>query len=144
MVTTMDFDVEESAKEELPKDDLRSLPSIQHGLHRICIQLMNRIMDHFAPILFTVPTSSHMECTGVFADQWMNMAIQPALEDSGVYKPLETLNKIQKVDWRSLGLCDACCEEKRREWEDEADDIWSRMVSWAELDELFATSRPSN
>lgn len=131
MVTTKDFDVVESQQEDLPTNDHHpNGPPIQPELHRLYIQLMNRIMDHFAPILFTVPTSSHMECTGVFADQWMNVAIQPALDDSGVYKPLETLKKIQDVDWKSLGLCDACWEEKKKEWQDDADDIWSRIDGW--------------
>ena len=139
----MDFDIEESSNERvppaIPSENPKIDSAIRDDIHRLCIQLMHHIMDHFAPILFTVPTSSHMECTGVFADHWMNVAIQPAIHDSGVYKPLETLKKIQEIDWRSLGLCDACCGEKRKEWEDEADDIWSRMDTWIDLDKLFAT-----
>ena len=138
MVATIDFDVEESSNEQLPVAVPSNVPIIRDDIQRLCVQLMHRIMDHFAPILFTVPTSSHMECTGVFADHWMNVAIQPALDDSGVYKPLETLKKIQEVDWGSLGLCNTCCEEKRKEWEDEAKDIWSRMDNWVDLDSLFA------
>jgi hypothetical protein len=136
----MDFDVEESTNDHLPPRDTHAVvPATRPDLHRLCVQFMVRIMDHFAPILFTVPTSSHMECTGVFGDHWMNAAIQPAFDNSGIYKPLETLKKIQDIDWRSLGLCDACSEEKKKEWEDEADDIWSRMKTWAGLDKLFAT-----
>ncbi|KAF8591321.1 hypothetical protein K439DRAFT_1627045 [Ramaria rubella] len=136
MVTTLDFDVEEnlnglssSGPSNIQKE---AVPPVL-DLNRLCIQLMNRIMEHFAPILFTVPTSSHMECTGVFADHWMNFAIQPALEDSGVYKPLETLKKVQEVNWKSLGLCESCYAEKKLEWEDEADDIWSRMAGWVDV-----------
>ena len=156
-MTTSDFEVEEELDDQAPVTEMAPGPesiqlsrqaltgdsrgrSLEKQTIRLCINLMNRIMDHFTPILFTVPTSSHMECTGVFADHWMDRAIRPSIADSGVYKPLETLKKIQAVDWSALGLCGACSVEKRKEWEEAADDIWSQLEGWANLDAIFTIS----
>lgn len=95
-----------------------------------CRRLMRGIVDHFTPILFTPATTSHMTCTDVFADQWMSLVIQPALENDGVYKPLETLQYIIDIDWWKYGLCSLCVTEKRTEWLKEQEDIWDRTDSW--------------
>jgi hypothetical protein len=87
-------------------------------------------MDHFTPILFTPATTSHMACTDVFADTWMFRVIQPALENAGVYKPLETLQKIIDTDWGELGLCSSCVIEKRAEWTRVQEEIWEKMDDW--------------
>lgn len=80
-----------------------------------------------------------MECTELLADHWMNLAIRPALEDSGVYKPLETLQRIKDINWESLGLCSECCQAKREEWDEEADAFWKKMQGWVnEGDDLFS------
>ncbi|KDQ61276.1 hypothetical protein JAAARDRAFT_124279 [Jaapia argillacea MUCL 33604] len=96
-------------------------------------QLMHSIMGHFTPILFTVATAEHMECTDIFADAWMPLVIQPALESDGVYKPLETLQNIINVDWEAQGLCQSCTRLKREEWRAEQEDIWNRVDEWLEL-----------
>ncbi|KAF8524290.1 hypothetical protein BU17DRAFT_42983 [Hysterangium stoloniferum] len=135
IITTLDFDVEEGLPpEQLPADYIP-----RNKLHDLCGQVMRRMMDHFSPILFTVPTGSHMECTEIFAEHWMPLAIQPAIEGGGVYKPLETLKTVQAIDWRALGVCGDCYVEKRQEWEGEADEIWSRMHDWIDLDTFLAT-----
>ncbi|KIJ36740.1 hypothetical protein M422DRAFT_260833 [Sphaerobolus stellatus SS14] len=103
-------------------------------LHTVCGRLIKKIIHHFAPVLFTVATGDHMECTELLADHWMNLAIQPAIDDSGVYKPLETLKRIQNIDWASLGLCEECCKAKREEWDEEADSFWSKLEEWTKLD----------
>ncbi|KAG6865149.1 hypothetical protein C0991_004831 [Blastosporella zonata] len=74
---------------------------------KLCTQLMERLIDYFTPVLFTPPATPHMACTDVFADTWMSLVIQPAIEDDGVYKPLETLERIKSIDWAKAGLCKA-------------------------------------
>jgi len=95
-----------------------------------CSHLMSETIAYFTPILFTPATTSHMACTDVFADTWMSLVIQPALDSDGVYKPLEMLQKIIEIDWASYGLCVSCCVEKRNEWRNEQEDIWTRMDKW--------------
>jgi hypothetical protein len=73
-----------------------------------------------------------MACTELLADHWMTRVIQPALEDSGVSKPLETLQRIKDIDWKSLGLCEECCVAKRQEWDDEADEFWVKFEGWTD------------
>lgn len=91
---------------------------------------MQKIIEYFTPMLFTVATTSHMSCTDVFADQWMPLVIKPALEQDGVYKPLETIERIIDINWKSYGLCKTCTEEKRAEWRVDQDDIWAKIDSW--------------
>jgi hypothetical protein len=91
---------------------------------------MGGMMEHFTPILFTPATTPHMACTDVFADMWMSVVIQPALQNSGVYKPLETLQNIIDIDWGKLGLCLSCVTEKRAEWSREQECIWEKIDKW--------------
>ncbi|KAJ6609247.1 hypothetical protein B0H10DRAFT_2065194 [Mycena sp. CBHHK59/15] len=83
-----------------------------------CLRLMTHLIDHFSPILFTAPATPHMACTDVFADTWMKLVIQPAIEDEGVYKPLETLERIKK----------------NQEWSEEQESIWRSTDQWLGLD----------
>jgi len=94
---------------------------------------MTKIIDHFSPILFTPPATAHMECTDVFADTWMQLVIQPALEGGGIYKPLETLERMKNLDLGDKGLCQSCLREKRMEWTEEQDNIWKLIDGWIEL-----------
>ncbi|KDQ33143.1 hypothetical protein PLEOSDRAFT_1099122 [Pleurotus ostreatus PC15] len=95
-----------------------------------CNDLMTKMVEHFTPLLFSPATTPHMACTDVFADTWMNLVIQPAIEDDGVCKPLETLERIKGVDWAAHGLCAECVREKRAEWNDEQVLIWNLMDEW--------------
>jgi hypothetical protein len=94
---------------------------------------MNQLIDHFTPILFTPATTPHMACTDVFADKWMTLVIQPSLDCGGVYKPLETLQKMAEIDWAKEGLCIACVEEKKAEWKLEQERVWKNMDKWLGL-----------
>jgi len=98
-----------------------------------CMRLMNHLIDHFTPILFTPATTPHMACTDVFADKWMTLVIQPSLDCDGVYKPLETLQKMAEIDWAKEGLCIACVEEKKAEWKLEQERVWKNMDKWLGL-----------
>ncbi|KAG6872398.1 hypothetical protein C0995_009988 [Termitomyces sp. Mi166 len=100
---------------------------------KLCAQLMERIIEYFTPILFTPATTPHMACTDVFADTWMTLVIQPAIEDDGVYKPLETLERIKGIDWAGAGLCAVCVKEKNEEWTEEQQHIWNAMDTWLSL-----------
>jgi hypothetical protein len=91
---------------------------------------MTSIIEYFTPILFTPAVGRHMSCTDIFADSWMVLVIQPALENDAVYKPLETLHYISKLDWAAHGICDPCLREKRQEWRAEQEAIWSRIDDW--------------
>jgi len=99
---------------------------------QLCERLMERVIDHFTPILFTPATTSHMACTDVFADTWMNLVISPALEDQGVYKPIETLERIKQIEWAQYGLCADCVIEKREEWTGEQENVWALIEKWLE------------
>lgn len=99
----------------------------------ICTRLMTHLIDHFTPILFTPPATSHMACTDVFADTWMSLVIQPAIENDGVYKPLETLELMKGIDWEKEGLCPSCVKEKHEEWTDEQMNVWKAMDAWLGL-----------
>ncbi|RDB22888.1 hypothetical protein Hypma_009776 [Hypsizygus marmoreus] len=98
-----------------------------------CTQLMARIIDYFTPMLFTPPGTPHMACTDVFADTWMTLVIQPALENDGVYKPLETLEGMKATDWAKEGLCQSCIRQKHEEWTEEQQNIWKAMDEWLGL-----------
>lgn len=74
-----------------------------------------------------------MACTDSFAETWMTLVIQPALESDGVYKPLETLEQMKNIDWAKKGLCPSCVREKREEWIEEQKLIWKRVDDWLEL-----------
>jgi len=95
-----------------------------------CMSLMTRLISHFTPILFTPGATPHMECTDVFADTWMSLVIQPAIENDGVYKPLETLQRMKEIDWANYGLCASCVVEKKEEWTDEQRRVWELMDGW--------------
>lgn len=71
-----------------------------------------------------------MACTDVFAEKWMPLVIGPALGDNGLCRPVETLRAIQGIEWEKEGLCEACCEEKRREWEGEIETVWEKVDEW--------------
>ena len=72
--------------------------NLSHMDAKRCTQLMTRFIDHFTPILFTPPATPHMACTDVFADTWMSLVIQHAIENDSVYKPLETLERMKGTD----------------------------------------------
>jgi hypothetical protein len=140
LVTTSNFDTE---SDEVDVGPVLQQPSPMRGREsppntRIlssadaqrCKRLMTSIMDHFTPILFTPETTSHMACTDVFADTWMPLVIQPAIENDGVYKPLETLQYIIDIDWGKHGLCASCVVEKRAEWKKEQEGIWKNVDDW--------------
>ncbi|PFH46073.1 hypothetical protein AMATHDRAFT_77826 [Amanita thiersii Skay4041] len=97
---------------------------------RCCAMLMEKLIEHFTPILFTPATTPHMACTDVFADTWMTLIVQPALEDEGVYKPVETLERFKSIDWAKQGLCESCVVEKREEWTAEQHVIWDKIDRW--------------
>ena len=101
--------------------------------------LMTRFIEHFTPILFTPAATPHMACTDVFADSWMKLVIQPALDNDGVYKPLETLERMKNIDWDKEGLCPSCVVEKREEWSEEQRTVWRLMDTWLELTPLRET-----
>ena len=71
-----------------------------------------------------------MECTDVFADKWMDIVIQPSLENDGVYKPLESLGMMKSLDWRGMGVCESCVKDKHVEWDEEADNVWKLLGDW--------------
>ncbi|GLB34462.1 hypothetical protein LshimejAT787_0200270 [Lyophyllum shimeji] len=108
-------------------------PALSPSDTKLCAQLMERVIEHFTPTLFTPPATAHRACTDVFADTWMTVVIQPAIDDNGVYKPLETLELIKGVDWGKLGLCRGCLEEKKEEWTKEQRDIWRAMDGWLDI-----------
>lgn len=105
-------------------------PTLSAVDSEICTILMTRLIDYFSPVLFTAPAASHMECTDIFADKWMSLVIQPAIDNDGVYKPLETLRSIKEINWQELGLCASCAAAKQEEWTEEQRTIWNLIDSW--------------
>ena len=69
-------------------------PNLSPELTQRCKDLLTRLVSHFTPILFTVATANHMACTDVFAEAWMPLVIQPALESGGLCRPLEPFHSL--------------------------------------------------
>ncbi|KAJ6513156.1 hypothetical protein C8R45DRAFT_812194 [Mycena sanguinolenta] len=136
---TRSLDVREIPGETGPETapPLLELPSNAHKFSSLdsqrCMRLMTHFIEHFSPILFTPPATPHMACTDVFAETWMALVIQPALDDDGVYKPLETLQRIKNIDWANAGLCATCVSDKNAEWTEEQETIWRLMDQWLDL-----------
>ncbi|KAJ8507303.1 hypothetical protein ONZ45_g10319 [Pleurotus djamor] len=107
-----------------------NMPLLPPAQMKQCHDLIRNMVDHFTPLLFTPATTSHMACTDVFADTWMSIVIQPAIEDDGICKPLETLERIKNVDWIAHGLCADCVRDKKAEWYEEQQHIWKLMDGW--------------
>ena len=152
LVTTTEFDVtpeSTNAQTQISPTHLSeaqdpkisaSSPVLSRGEAEICMTLMTRFIEHFTPILFTPPATLHMACTDVFADTWMKLVIQPALDNDGVYKPLETLDRMKSIDWEKEGLCPSCVVEKREEWSEEQRTVWRLMDGWLELTPIHETA----
>ncbi|KAF9486079.1 hypothetical protein BDN70DRAFT_870594 [Pholiota conissans] len=140
LVTTTEFDVSDSNADTQNPEAASSLlaaadktRTLSPADSEICTTLMTRLIENFTPTLFTAPAASHMKCTDAFAgDTWMTLVIQPALENDGVYKPLETLQRIKEIDWEAHGLCPSCVAEKIEEWTQEQRTIWDLIDSWLE------------
>ncbi|KAI8982947.1 hypothetical protein BD414DRAFT_464037 [Trametes punicea] len=105
-------------------------PALSPELSARCDALLEQLVSHFTPILFTVATANHMACTDVFAEKWMPLVIQPALDDNGLCRPLETLERIIAIDWAAEGVCADCVRDKTEEWRGEQRDVWERMDDW--------------
>ena len=144
LVTTTDFDATESTNTPNPSEvqdpKLLPCPILSRDDAEICMTLMTRFIEHFTPILFTPAATPHMACTDVFADTWMRLVIQPALDNDGVYKPLETLERMKSIKWNKEGLCPSCVVEKREEWSEEQRTVWRLMDSWLEPTPLCETT----
>ncbi|KAH9484567.1 hypothetical protein JR316_0004049 [Psilocybe cubensis] len=125
--------LDEQGSKRAPQSKIVPSKTLSPADSRTCLNLMNRLIDHFTPILFTPPATSHMECTDVFAETWMPLVIQPAIENDGVYKPLETLQRNKEIDWVKRGMCASCVAEKVEEWSEEQRSIWKMMDEWLEL-----------
>lgn len=74
-----------------------------------------------------------MPCTDVFAEMWMPLVIQPALINSGLCRPIETLKEIIDLDWDSHGVCESCVVDKREEWRAEQRTMWVKLDDWIGL-----------
>lgn len=122
LVTTSNIGTDDHAQDLHPSLDPAIVTRSQH--------LLTSIIDQFAPILFTVATGSHMACTDVFAEHWMPLVIAPSLSDDGVSQPFETLQRIIDTDWKALGICEECVEDKKTEWSGEMDVVWEKMDVW--------------
>ncbi|KIK91851.1 hypothetical protein PAXRUDRAFT_830477 [Paxillus rubicundulus Ve08.2h10] len=98
-----------------------------------CRKLMAEIVEFFVPVVFTAPATPHMVCTDIFADKWMQLVIQSAIEDGSLYKPLEMLEQLKQIDWEAEGLCPTCVQEKRGEWTEQQEGLWEMMDGWLGL-----------
>ncbi|EAU86061.1 hypothetical protein CC1G_07140 [Coprinopsis cinerea okayama7 len=129
VVTTHHFEEGDTLEDQSSNVDLKR-SRVTETDKKICEDLLGRIIEHFTPILYTPATGSHMPCTDRFADLWMPYVIQPSLENDGVYKPLETLERIKSIDWEKEGLCPECVAEKREEWTEEQKTAWEKIEQW--------------
>ncbi|KAF9048360.1 hypothetical protein BDZ89DRAFT_760359 [Hymenopellis radicata] len=119
VVTTREFHDDENESSTLPVE-----------LRTRCTNLLDSLISHFTALLFTPPATSHMGCTDVFAESWMTVVISPSLESHGVYRPLESLDMMKKIDWGSMGVCQSCVADKHEEWNEEADVVWKLLGEW--------------
>ncbi|KAI1791731.1 hypothetical protein LXA43DRAFT_1010249 [Ganoderma leucocontextum] len=120
---------------ESPEDDVptpATHPRLSPELTARCDALLESLVAQFTPVLFTVATAGHMACTDVFAEKWMPLVIQPALDDNGLCRPLETLESIIAIDWAAEGVCAECVKVKTEEWRGEQRGLWEKMDAWLE------------
>ncbi|KAE9398793.1 hypothetical protein BT96DRAFT_882655 [Gymnopus androsaceus JB14] len=105
-------------------------PSLASSITKRTHELSSKLIDRFTPLLFTPPPTSHMNCTDALAEHWMSMVISPAIDNSAMGKPLQTLESMKGVDWVGLGLCEACAKDKVDEWTEEQTAVWELMDEW--------------
>ena len=96
--------------------------------------LQSQLISISTRILFTVSTAGHMASTDTLAEHWITSVISPALSDptGGASALVEAFQKICKIDWTELGLCEECMREKREEWKEEINNIWEKIDKWLE------------
>ncbi|KAI0744062.1 hypothetical protein C8Q80DRAFT_1184827 [Daedaleopsis nitida] len=128
-VATHPHEAEDPAP-DVSEDAPKSHPHLSPELSVRCDALLEKLVDQFTPVLFTVATAGHMACTGVFAEKWMTLVIGPALEDNGLCRPLETLDRIIGIDWAAEGVCTECVRDKTDEWRAEQREVWARIDDW--------------
>ncbi|KAF8663992.1 hypothetical protein AX16_000843 [Volvariella volvacea WC 439] len=110
----------------------RHTPTPPPQIQKAVDHLMERVISHFTPILYTPSAGSHMNCTDVFAEHWMELVIAPSLSDGGVYRAIESLERLKGIDWKGLGMCESCVKEKEEEWTEEQENIWKLVDGWLE------------
>ena len=103
------------------------MDSLSCHLHTLCLLSQSLELAEYIQI-----SRTNIWHADVFADMWMSVVIQPALQNGGVYKPLETLQNIIDIGWGKLGLCVSCVTEKRAEWTREQEGIWEMMDKWVD------------
>jgi hypothetical protein len=99
-----------------------------------CSALMNKLIEHFTPVLFTPVTTPHLTCTDVFADTWSSLIAEPAIINDWLIRPLETLERMKNIDWQEHGLCASCTMTQRKEWTAEQHAIWNMTDGWLKDD----------
>lgn len=97
---------------------------------KCCADLLNKLIDHFTPVVFTPATTPHIACTDVFADTWSSLIAEPAIENDWLIRPLETLERMKNIDWQGQGLCASCTSTQRKEWTTKQYSIWNMMDGW--------------
>jgi len=107
-------------------------PALSPRTLRICHHLLASLIADFTPVLFTVGAASHMACTDIVADRWMDDVITPALADDGVGRPLETLARMAAWPWKDKGVCNECVESMKVEWSETASKVWEKVGRWVE------------
>ncbi|KAH8102383.1 hypothetical protein BXZ70DRAFT_1006314 [Cristinia sonorae] len=132
VATHMHFEDEESVDGN-PDIKLITSATMTPDILKQCKALLDQLIGHFTPILFTVATAGHMACTDVLAEKWMPLVIQPALENNGLCRPIETLQSIIDLDWSRHGLCRDCVQDKRDEWKGEQEVVWNKLDEWLKL-----------
>lgn len=133
VATHFHFDEDEGTENTSEADRGQAPQILPPALEQKCKDLLDQLIAHFTPILFTVATAHHMKCTDVFADTWMPLVISPALGNNGLCKPIETLQTIMDLDWREQGLCVECVQAKREEWKGVQKEVWDKMDEWLGL-----------
>jgi len=131
LITHSDIGIKVSSETQQIHPILSSYPEVLKASQH----LQSQFISHTTPILFTVSTASHMECTDALAEHWMASVISPALSDptGGVSAPIEALQKMCEIDWTELGLCEECVRNKREEWKGEIDTMWEKMDEWLDI-----------
>ncbi|KAJ4477485.1 hypothetical protein J3R30DRAFT_3703911 [Lentinula aciculospora] len=106
------------------------LESMSNSISILAHNLSTNLISFFTPLLFTPPPTSHMECTDALAEHWMPLVISPAIEDSAMGKPLQTLQKMKSVNWSEYAICEECVRDKKEEWSEEQRRVWKLLDEW--------------
>ena len=79
------------------------------------------------------PVTPDMACSSIMGEKWFPLVVQPAIAGNSVYKPLEALEQLKRIEWTAEGVCEGCVKERREVWTKAQEEVWAKMDEWLGL-----------